>query len=117
MKIEDKGILADDLLQLSDTVVGTRESETGKPNTNIKVSEIKKAVYKPLVEGMMTGDVIDLDCDGKNFFDIYLNRDVTRINLPTNVINGEIYRVQIRQDGTGGRAVQWGNKDTFTGNF
>jgi len=76
-------------------------------------NEVRDYAFTPLIQGMITGDVIDLDCANKNFFDIYLNRDITRINLPINAINGETYRVQIRQDGTGGRFVRWGNKDIF----
>ena len=85
---------------------------TFNDDTNIA---LQTNVFAPQVESMMFGDTLDLDCENKNFFDIYLNRDVTRINLPTNVINGLTYRVQIRQDAVGGRAIQWGNKDTFTG--
>ncbi len=45
-----------------------------------------------------------------NFFDVYLNRPMTRISMPSNLRNGEIYRFQIRQDHIGGRAVQWGTQ-------
>ncbi len=79
-------------------------------------TSVKDDAFKVNVDGGLSGDVVDLDCsDNTNFFDIYLNRPVTRINLPLNARNGEIYRVQVRQDMTGGRAITWGNKDTFTG--
>ncbi len=77
---------------------------------------VKNNAFDVNVESALSGDTIDLDCsDNTNFFDIYLDRPFTRINLPTNARNGEVYRVQIRQDGTGGRFLKWGNKDTFTG--
>jgi len=75
---------------------------------------IKTKAFKVNVDSGLSGDVIDLDClDNTNFFDIYLDRPMTRINMPTNVVNGQSYKVQIRQDGVGGRFVRWGNKDTF----
>ncbi len=63
-----------------------------------------------------SGDVITPDGDNNiNFFDVYLDRADTRINLPINIREGELYRFQIRNDMYGNRAVHWGNKDTFTG--
>ncbi len=63
----------------------------------------------------MSGDTITPDADTYNFFDIYLNRATTRINMPTGGIPGEPIRFQIRQDMTGGREVVWGDKDDNTG--
>ncbi len=63
----------------------------------------------------LSGDVITIDASEDNFFDIYLDRPVTRINLPTAINSGENIRFQIRQDMTGGRHIIWGNFDEFTG--
>ena len=63
----------------------------------------------------MSGDTITPDADTYNFFDIYLNRASTRINMPTGGVPGEPIRFQIRQDATGGRNVEWGNKDDNAG--
>ncbi len=63
----------------------------------------------------LSGDTIDIDCSLYNFFDVYLDRNVTRINLPTGAVLGSDYKIQIRQDGTGGRAIEWGNYISNTG--
>jgi len=103
LKKEESGSIVADNLDIS----------TGTTFNSETIKALQNNIYKPNIEGSLSGDVIDLDCDGKNFFDIYLDRPVTRINMPTNVVNGETYRVQIRQDGTGGRFIKWGNKDIF----
>ncbi len=73
----------------------------------------KPEIFAPATVSL-SGDVINLDAETYNFFDIYLDRPMTRINLPTNPINGFTYRVQVRQDMTGGRFLKWGNLDSFT---
>ena len=76
---------------------------------------IKESVFEPITDGGLMGDVIDIDGNNGNYFDIYLNRPVTRINLPTNLTPGEPVRFQLRQDGVGGRHVVWGDEVENTG--
>ncbi len=80
-----------------------------------KKNNITDAVFKPNVDPAMSGDVLDIDGSRGNFFDIYLNRPLTRINMPINLINGKPYKFQIRQDHIGGRAIKWGSLHLFTG--
>jgi len=85
-------------------------------NTNFSETSIKDTAFKVNVNAMMTGDVIVPDgSNNKNFFDVYLNRAETRIAMPVNFRDGEVYRFQIRQDGTGGRELEWGTKVENTG--
>ena len=76
-------------------------------------SIIKTTTFKPSVDTLL-GDVVTPDGANGNFFDVYLNRPMTRITMPDNFRNGETYRFQIRQDGTGGKFLRWGDYDTFT---
>jgi len=78
-------------------------------------STIKDNAFAVNSVGGLTGDVITPDGDDGNFFDIYLNRVTTRIAMPVNIRNGETYRFQIRQDMTGGRAIEWGTLVENTG--
>ena len=63
----------------------------------------------------LSGDTVTPDADTYNFFDIYLDRAVTRVNMPTGGKGGEPIRFQVRQDVTGGRTIVWGNADANTG--
>ena len=90
-------------------------AEADKLNANFTEDSIKDTAFAVNVDPAMSGDVIVPDGDKNNFFDIYLNRPVTRIEMPINARNGEIYRFQIRQDGTGGRSIIWGTKVSNTG--
>ena len=93
----------------------TMEVQRGKINNNFTEASIKDEAFKVNVDSAMTGDTIQPDGDNGNFFDVYLDRPITRINMPTNLRNGETYRWQIRQDMTGGRAIKWGSEATNTG--
>jgi len=81
---------------------------------NDNASTVKDVAFEPSVDSL-SGDTVTPDGSNGNFFDIYLDRPMTRITMPDNFRNGETYRFQIRQDGAGGRFLRWGDKDTFTG--
>ncbi len=77
------------------------------------MENIKDGVFEADVVSVLSGDVITPDGNDGNFFDIYLDRPVTRITMPVNIRNGETYRFQVRQDMTGGRVIKWGSKDVY----
>ncbi len=79
------------------------------------IAEASKAEIFAIHSVSMNGDVVTPDASTYNFFDIYLNRPTTRINMPSGGVNGEPIRFQLRQDGTGGRHVVWGTKVENTG--
>ncbi len=90
---------------------------THNVSNNIDYSDmghIKDGVFEPLTTSL-SGDVVTPDGSGDNFFDIYLNRAVTRVNMPVNIRSGQVYRFQVRQDHVGGRAVKWGTQVANTG--
>ncbi len=97
---------------LSEWEMGTL---VGSVNSNFSEASIKDTAFKVNSESL-TGDTITPDgSNNKNFFDIYLDREITRVNMPINFRDGETYRFQVRQDGRGGRAISWGTKVTNTG--
>ncbi len=90
---------------------------TNNVSSNIDTSDmenIKDGVVDVTSE-YYSGDTITPDGTDGNFFDIYLDRSTTRVEMPVNLREGEIYRFQVRQDGTGGRAISWGTKVSNTG--
>ncbi len=78
------------------------------------ISNIKDDVFLPNTTSL-SGDVVVPDGTSSNFFDIYLDRAVTRVSMPVNLRAGELYRFQVRQDATGGRMVKWGTQIVNTG--
>ncbi len=69
---------------------------------------IRSGVWEQFTNSL-SGDSVTPDASSYNFFDIYLDRPTTRINMPAGGIPGQPIRFQLRQDGTGGRAVKWGD--------
>jgi len=60
-------------------------------------------------EVTLSGDQIILDGSLYNFFDIYLDRPLTRISNIINKVDGREYFLHFRQDGIGKRAVKFGD--------
>ncbi len=63
----------------------------------------------------LSGDEVVLDGSLYNFFDIYLDRPITRIGNISNKVDGRDYHVHVRQDAVGKRDIQWGDWSANTG--
>jgi len=96
---------------------GTMGDLVSDVNSNFSEASIKDVAFANNVVSTVSGDIITPDGADGNFFDIYLNRPTTNINMPINIRSGETYRFQVRQDMVGGRVIKWGSKDSLIGVF
>ncbi len=78
------------------------------------MEEIKDGVFEQTTI-TLSGDEVTPQAGSSNFFDIYLNRASTRVNMPSGGTPGAPIRFQVRQDFTGGREIQWGSLTTNSG--
>ena len=78
------------------------------------IETIKDWVFAVTSE-YLSWDTVSPDGDDGNFFDIYLDRATTRVNMPVNLREGEVCRFQIRQDMTWWRAIKRWTKIESTG--
>lgn len=63
---------------------------------------------------LTSASTITINASLSNTFRLVLGTAATLAN-PTNLVNGQVFNVQIIQDGTGGRTLAYGNKFKFVG--
>ena len=111
MKFQDKSNIAVDTLALDDALV-----RANGDNEKVSINEVKKSILKVKSGGSLTGEDITLDAaNGTNFFDVYLTSPHTVLSNIQNMMIGERYIIQMRQNNVGKNHVHWGSHTHNTG--
>jgi len=109
------------IVRVSDTV--TPPADAAGSDQTVTVQELLTALgltggtladyLAPAVVNLTFGSSIPVDASAGNAFNVTLTSSSGVMANPSNLVDGEVLRFRIRQDGTGSRTVGWGTVYDF----